>query len=111
MAKQMSFVAADGTTHSASYWVITQVNINTLTRTGRISFAGFKDLASKVAGLASVGQKTYDLTAEEFAASFLGVLTGNDRLLTQAYLFATSKKDVTVPDSASISFFDTAIDV
>lgn len=117
MAKQMSYTAADGTTHATSYWAIVQVNISLIEQQATLVFYGYKDAAARVAGKAAVGEKKYTIPTPEFISYFTGVVAGNDKLLTKAYLYATEAQDVVVSideetgETTYTSFFAGASDV
>lgn len=105
-----------GNHHTASYWIVAQTNVGWLDRTILVSFYGYKDQASYVAGKQSIGQRTYaaagadfDLYRQQYESQ-----TPRPDIRDMAYMVAMNTKDVVVDPTdptKNVSFFESATDV
>ena len=113
MAFQMSYVASTGVVCPNSYWLPTQVILNTIPTTGQITFTGWASHDAFAAGLESVGVKDYQINPAIYAAFISAVQTHPEGFGTLASVYALAQAVCDCPDSqgAAVSFFANATEV
>lgn len=94
----MSYTDAAGNTYSASYWVVAQSNLSQANSTGRGLFLGYKDQSSRQAGMAPVGQHSYDINSSDFATYFTpnAIDPLNVNPVSQMYTYSSAVQDTVV---------------
>lgn len=117
MAKQMTFDGPDGVSHSSSYWLPVQININKIDKTGNIVFLGFHDSSARQARRQPIGARQYNVSPTLYDTFFSATAqqpAGVD-MYRSAYLMAMSVLEGEPPKAGELdtrtSFFYGAMDV
>ena len=109
MAKEMKYVAQDGTVFSTAYFIPIRVTLDPVNKTAQVIFAGYESAESRLKNpKADIAAKSYLVSPDVYDGYFgIAAIQGDGKnAIKAAYALATDIKE-----EDGKSFFDGAADV